>query len=119
MEIEDDGTITFHSDPENYDKEIADKNCIIRELERAEGGDFYLFAECSKAEFYAFIPPQKRSKMGYWVAKLLSSKRATIAGLEARGVHVCWQGYRKESTLSIRPAAEQWICKNYEKVFGL
>ena len=92
---------------------------FYREINRAKDGDFYLFAECSKAEFFAYVPPQKRSNMRYWVAKLLSSKRATIAGLEARGVHVCWQGSRKESALSVRPAAEQWICKNYGKVFGL
>ncbi len=92
---------------------------FYREIARAKGLDFYLFAECSKAEFLAYVIPSKRSKMGYWVAKLLKSKRATIAGLEARGVHVCWQGSRKESCLSVRPTAEQWIIKNYEKVFKL
>lgn len=92
---------------------------FYREIDRAKGMDLFIFAECSKAEFFAFVPPQKRRKLGYWVAKLLNSKRATIAGLEARGVHVCWQGSRKESTLSIRPAAEQWVLKHYEEVFNL
>jgi len=40
MEIEDDGTIIFHSDPENYENEIADKNCTIRELEGEELNEF-------------------------------------------------------------------------------
>lgn len=92
---------------------------FYREIDRAKDLDLCIFAECSKAEFYAFVPPHKRSKLGYWVAKLLPAKRATIAGLEARGVHVCWQGSRKESCLSIRPAVEQWVLKNYEKVFKL
>ena len=33
-------TITFHSDPENYENEIADKNCTIRELEGEELREF-------------------------------------------------------------------------------
>jgi len=33
-------TITFYSDPENYENEIADKNCTIRELEGEELNEF-------------------------------------------------------------------------------
>ncbi len=53
------------------------------------------------------------------IKALLNSKRATIAGLEVSGIDVCWQGSRKESTLSVKPAAEQWILRNYDEVLDL
>jgi len=40
MEIEDDGTIIFHSDPENFDNEKTDKCFTIRELEGEELREF-------------------------------------------------------------------------------
>ena len=40
MEIEDDGTIIFHSDPENFDNEKTDKCFTIRELSGDELREF-------------------------------------------------------------------------------
>lgn len=106
------GTLMSSGNRKRFYKEIK------RYQEDPKLNQFLIFAECSKAEFLTWVIPAKRRNMQAEIRKTINARRTTISSLENK-VNVCWQGSRKESTLSVRPAVEQWICKNYEKVFEL
>lgn len=107
------GTLMNRNNRERFYKEIE------RFHKDESLNQFLIFAECSLAEFYSYVIPSKRRYMQREIQKTLASRRATIAGLRERGVHVCFEGSRVNAVKDVKPAVTQWICKNYKKVFGL
>lgn len=53
------------------------------------------------------------------VRKLIKKKRTILARLEAKGVHVCWMGSRKEATLAYQIDLRQWVVENYVTLLKL
>ena len=55
----------------------------------------------------------KRARTDADIRRLLKKKRTILARLEAKGVHVCWMGSRKEATLAYHVDLKQWVVENY------
>lgn len=53
------------------------------------------------------------------VRKLIKKKRTILSRLEAKGVHVCWMGSRKEATLAYQIDLRQWVVENYVTLLKL
>jgi hypothetical protein len=75
----------------------------------------YVFVECDRQEFLTYIPPGSRAS----VRNLIVAKRAAIASLQARGVHVCFNGSRGESCAAMRDLVKFYAVKNYQEWLDL
>jgi hypothetical protein len=80
----------------------------------------YLIAECSFKDYMDFAPlfNGKQRNVNHFSLSP-ETKRATIAGLEIRGLHVIWAGTRAKAIQMYIDLNRQWIMKNYVKILGL
>jgi len=97
---------------------------FYREISRYEADQRFnqmiIISECSLQEFLNYTPKfnGKRYNNNHAGASV-ESRRATIAGLFARGVPVLWAGSRAEAQKTYLQLVRQSIIKNYKSILGL
>lgn len=74
-----------------------------------------ILVEAARGDALVFTPPTKRYS-GNMIKNMIAAKIGAVASIEARTVHVCWQGSRKSSANSIHGYVEQFFEKNYDFV---
>lgn len=92
---------------------------IYSEIKRYENDKRFtqmiIIVECTQAEFLSYIPKfnGKRYNKNH-IGANVASRRATVAGLYARGVPILWAGSRIEAEKIYLQLVRQSIIKNYQ-----
>lgn len=96
----------------NYDR-------FDREMERfitdKKTKMMYVLVEGSRQEAMVFVPPNRRYS-GDNIKHMIAAKMGAVASIQARGIHVCWQGSRKASANSIKGYVSHFFEKNIDFV---
>jgi ERCC4-type nuclease len=94
---------------QNYDR--FDRE-IDRFLQDPKTKMMLILIEGSLQETLAYLPPKRYS--GDAVKGMIASKLGAIAGIEARGVHVCFKSSRVQAANSIKRSVEHFWEKHIE-----
>lgn len=94
---------------DRFDREmerfIADKNTK----------SMMVLVEGSRQDAMVFVPPNRRYD-GDSIKHMIAAKMGAVASIQARGIHVCWQGSRKASANSIKGYVSHFWEKNIDFV---
>jgi len=97
---------------------------FYREIAKYEADDRFnqmlIIVECTLADFLSYTPKfnGKRYNKNH-IGASVESRRATVAGLYARGVPVLWAGSRIEAQKTYLQLVRQSIIKSYKSILNL
>ena len=97
---------------------------FYRELSRYDSdkrfSQMIILVEGTMQDFLSYAPKfNGKTYNKNHIGANVESRRATIAGLYARGVPVLWCGSRNEAVKLYPQLVKQWVVKHYDKILGI